>query len=82
MLGETTSRATLYVAMTRGRESNTAYVYERIAGEGEHEHAQPDGLHVTREDRDAVHVVPMLTGRHAGHDVRPGADHPPANSHR
>ena len=48
-LGENTSRALLYVAMTRGRESNQAYLYERIAGEGEHEHAeQTTGVHVAR----------------------------------
>ena len=46
-LGENTSRALLYVAMTRGRESNQAYLYERIAGEGLHEHAeQTTGVHV------------------------------------
>ena len=27
VLGENTTRALLYVAMTRGRESNTAYLY-------------------------------------------------------
>ena len=41
VLGENTSRALLYVAMTRGRDTNRAYLYERIAGEGDHEHAQP-----------------------------------------
>jgi len=34
------------VAMTRGRESNTAYLYERRAAETEHEQPQPDRLHV------------------------------------
>jgi hypothetical protein len=32
VLGESTSRALLYVALTRGRESNAAYLYERTAG--------------------------------------------------
>ena len=41
VLGENTSRHLFYVAMTRGRDTNTDYLYERIAGEGEHEHAQP-----------------------------------------
>ena len=32
----------------RGRDANTAYLYERIA-EGDHDHAeQPDSLHVMR----------------------------------
>jgi hypothetical protein len=60
VLGETTNRALLYVAMTRGRESNQAYLYERIAGEGEHEHAQPTpGVYVARRGsgRDAAHLV-------------------------
>ena len=29
VLGENTTRAMLYVAMTRGRDTNTAYIYER-----------------------------------------------------
>jgi len=45
------------VAMTRGRESNQAYLYERIAGEGEHEHAQPDGLQIIR--RGTSHATPL-----------------------
>jgi conjugative relaxase-like TrwC/TraI family protein len=59
VLGETTSRALLYVALTRGRESNAAYLYERKAGETEHEHAQPDGLHIARRGsgREAAQFV-------------------------
>jgi hypothetical protein len=35
----------------RGRDANTAYLYERIA-EGDHEHAeQPDSPHVLRRPR-------------------------------
>jgi len=37
VLGETTTRNLLYVALTRGRESNNAYLYERQAGETEHD---------------------------------------------
>jgi len=48
VLGDNTSRATLYVAMTRGRESNTAYLYERMASDGDHEHADVQGVHVMR----------------------------------
>ena len=32
VLGEKTSRDLLYVAMTRGRETNTGYLYERVTG--------------------------------------------------
>ena len=59
VLGETTSRNLLYVALTRGRDSNKAYLYERLAGETEHEHPQPDGVHVLRRgtSRDAAQLV-------------------------
>jgi ATP-dependent exoDNAse (exonuclease V) alpha subunit len=33
LLGENTTRALLYVAMTRGREFNTCYLYQRPVGE-------------------------------------------------
>ena len=33
ILGENTTRAMLYVAMTRGRDTNTAYFYQRITGD-------------------------------------------------
>ena len=33
VLGENTTRALLYVAMTRGRHTNTAYLYQRITGD-------------------------------------------------
>ena len=74
VLGDTTSRALLYVAMTRGRESNQAYLYERIAGEGEHEHAQPDGLHVMRRgtSHDAAQLV---RGTIANHDEQARTAH-------
>ena len=67
VLGENASRALLYVAMTRGRESNTAYLYERLAGEGEHEHAQPTpGVHVARRGttRDAAHLARAIIANH------------------
>ncbi|KQH80821.1 AAA family ATPase [Mycobacterium gordonae] len=60
VLGEHTSRNLLYVALTRGRDSNTAYLYERRAGETEHEHAQEQaGVHVARRgtSREAAQLV-------------------------
>lgn len=45
----TTDRNTLYVGLTRGRDLNRVYIYERIAGEGDHEHGDPPpGIHRTR----------------------------------
>ena len=69
--------ALLYVALTRGRESNTGYLYERLAGEGEHEHAQPTpGVHVARRgtSRDAAHLVRAIIASHdeqarTAHDI-------------
>jgi len=61
VLGENTSRNLLYVALTRGRESNGAYLYERRAGETEHEHAAElePGVHVARRgtSRQAAQLV-------------------------
>jgi conjugative relaxase-like TrwC/TraI family protein len=45
VLGENTSRSMLYVAMTRARDANTAYLYERTT-ELEHGPTTPDGPHV------------------------------------
>ena len=67
VLGEGASRNLLYVAMTRGRESNTAYLYERLAGEGDHEHAQPTpGVHVARRGsgREADQLVRAIIANH------------------
>ena len=44
MLGENTTRAMLYVAMTRGRDTNTAYIYE-TATEQEYGLDPPPGAH-------------------------------------
>jgi hypothetical protein len=48
VLGEKATRAALYVAMTRGRDSNSAYLYQRVAEASEYSDAGPDGLHVLR----------------------------------
>jgi conjugative relaxase-like TrwC/TraI family protein len=66
VLGEHTTRALLYVALTRGRDTNTAYLYERQAGETDHEHAQEPGVHVARRgtSRQAAHLVRGLIANH------------------
>ena len=53
ILGEGASRAMLYVAMTRGRHNNEAFLYQRFANEADHDHSKPvssDGIHFARRD--------------------------------
>lgn len=38
VIGESASRAMAYVAMSRGRDTNHAYIYTRVDGEADHEH--------------------------------------------
>ena len=68
VLGETTTRALAYVAMTRGRESNCAYLYERTAGEADHQHRGPKGVHVARRgsSRDAAKLLRDVICTHDG----------------
>ena len=74
--------ALLYVALTRGRDTNTAYLYERIAGEGDHEHAQPSpGVHMARRGttRDAAQLVRAIIANHddrahTAHDIAAETD--------
>ena len=58
VLGENTNRNLLYVAMTRGRDTNAAYLYQRNA-EHEYRHRQPDGTyHKHRGDiREAADLI-------------------------
>jgi hypothetical protein len=47
VLADTASRNLAYVALTRGRASNHAYLYQRAIGEGNHQHRDlPDGVHL------------------------------------
>jgi conjugative relaxase-like TrwC/TraI family protein len=41
LLGEGASRAMAYVAMTRGRHTNHAYLYRKLSQEADHQHATP-----------------------------------------
>jgi len=47
VLGENTTRSLLYVAMTRGRDTNTAYLYERHREQYEYGE-QSAGIHALR----------------------------------
>lgn len=51
VLADTATRNLAYVAMTRGRDTNTAYLYERAHGEADHHHGDvqdQQGVHVAR----------------------------------
>ncbi|WP_094287569.1 MobF family relaxase [Mycobacterium lehmannii] len=40
ILSDTSSRAMAYVGMTRAKDENHAYIYQRITGEADHEHSR------------------------------------------
>ena len=66
MLGENASRNLLYVAMTRGRAANHAYLYQRTTGEADHQHATPEtGVHVAHRgtSAQAARLVREVIGR-------------------
>lgn len=51
VLADTTTRPLAYVAMTRGRDTNHTYLYERHVAEADHQHrdvADQDGVHLAR----------------------------------
>ena len=50
LMGIKATRTLAYVAMTRGRHSNKAYLYERFRGELDHEHTSPTGT-------DEIHIL-------------------------
>ena len=76
VVGEGATRAMLYVAMTRGRHNNEAFLYQRLAHERDHDHAAPvaaPGIHqVRRGDKHsaAYHFRQIL-----GNDERPRTMH-------
>lgn len=74
IVSERTDRNTLYTGMTRGRDINRAFIYDTIAGEGDHEHADPvTGVHQARrgDPHQAAALVRAITGR----DERPQTVH-------
>lgn len=54
LMGVKATRTLAYVAMTRGRHSNKAYLYERFRGELDHEHTSPTGT-------DDIHILKRAT---------------------
>lgn len=83
VLGESTRRNLLYVAMTRGREHNHAYLYERLGAETEHEHPESQsGVHVARRGTgyQAAQLVRALIANRdeeprTAHDIAAAAAH-------
>jgi conjugative relaxase-like TrwC/TraI family protein len=76
IVGGGASRAMLYVAMTRGRENNEAFLYQRLAHEADHEHATPvvaPAIHQTR--RADKHSAAYWFRQILGNDERPRTMH-------
>ncbi len=76
ILGEGASRAMAYVAMTRGRHNNEAFLYQKLSHEADHEHATPvaaPGLHQLRRGNkySAEHHFKQILGN----DDRPTTMH-------
>jgi hypothetical protein len=76
VLGENATRALLYVAMTRGRESNLAYLCQRAAGEADHQHREHEDVHVALRgsSSDVAHLLRDIIAAHdeparTAHDV-------------
>jgi hypothetical protein len=59
VLSETVTRALVYVAISRGRDANTAYLYQRAT---EHEYKE--------EPSEGAHVMQRGSGHHAGRLLR------------
>jgi hypothetical protein len=74
VLGDTSGRALLYVALTRGRERNNAYLYERLVGQADHEHSDSCGVHHLRRG-DSRHAASVLRGILSQKDHRPATVH-------
>ncbi|TXI56466.1 MobF family relaxase [Mycolicibacterium mageritense] len=58
LIGSSATRTLAYVAMTRGRHTNDAYLYEKFRGELDHEHTSPTGT-------DEIHILKRGTPKHA-----------------
>ena len=74
MLGENASRTQAYVGLSRGRQTNHAYLYTRFSGEADHEHSAPHtGMHVARRGtkHTAAHALQMILAN----DDRPRTMH-------
>ncbi len=66
VLSENTSRALLYVAMTRGRYANTARIYQRISGDHEYGQQESEGAHLRNrgDSREAADLIRSILTNH------------------
>ena len=76
VIAESASRAMAYVAMSRGRDTNHAYIYTHFSGEADHEHTTPVAgadVHVLRRGTKyaAAHYFRMILAN----DERPRTMH-------
>ena len=76
VLADTASRNLAYVALTRGRASNHAYLYHRAIAEGDHQHrdlTEPNGTHLahrgspTHAGRALRQIIGNDTPAHTAH---------------
>jgi ATP-dependent exoDNAse (exonuclease V) alpha subunit len=76
ILGEGASRAMAYVAMTRGRHNNEAFLYQKFSHEADHEHAKPVAApaiqHLRRGNK---HSAAYCFRQILGNDERPRTMH-------
>jgi conjugative relaxase-like TrwC/TraI family protein len=76
ILSEHATRAMAYVAMTRGKDENHAFVYQPITGEADHEHATPvTGLEIHRLRRGNKHAAAHYFRMILANDDRPRTMH-------
>jgi hypothetical protein len=74
VLGENTTRSLLYVALTRGRHTNTTHLYQRATGDSEYPYHEPEGTHLAYrgDSGDAANLIRAIL---ANHDQTPVTAH-------
>lgn len=79
VLADTASRNLAYVALTRGRDTNHAYLYPRDAAEADHAHHRDQSAEV-----EGVHLARRGTATHAARALRQviGHDTPARTAHQ
>jgi hypothetical protein len=76
ILSEHATRAMAYVAMTRGKDENHAFIYQPITGEGDHEHTTPvAGPEIHRLRRGNKYAVAHYFRTILANDDRPRTMH-------
>ena len=76
ILSEHATRATAYVAMTRGKDENHAFIYQQITGEADHDHATPvAGVEIHRLRRGNKYAAAHYFKTILANDDRPRTMH-------